>query len=83
VSLTIDGWSADTTKKSFLGITAHWIEVKGSKWSMASEVIAFRGVSGAHTGDNLGRYVVSLCDRVGITSDESSKVSKALCSGDD
>ena len=70
----MDGWTADNNKKSFLGMTAHWIEVKDSKWTMASEVIAFRGVSGAHSGDNLGRYFVSLCDRVGILSAKSSKV---------
>jgi hypothetical protein len=34
VSMTADGWSADNTKASFLGVTAHWIEVKGEKWML-------------------------------------------------
>ena len=28
VSTTADGWMADNRKVSFLGMTAHWIEVK-------------------------------------------------------
>jgi hypothetical protein len=32
VSITENGWSADTTKMSFQGMTAHWIEVKDGKW---------------------------------------------------
>jgi hypothetical protein len=65
---------ADNSKKSFIGITAHWIEVSDSNWKMNSEVIAFRAVSGSHTGENLARYFLSLCDRVGITSAIYSKV---------
>ncbi|KAF8155660.1 hypothetical protein B0H34DRAFT_505043 [Crassisporium funariophilum] len=34
VSITEDGWSADTTKQGFEGMTGHWIEVKGGKWKM-------------------------------------------------
>ena len=74
VSITIDGWTSDYSKKSFLGVTAHWIDVSDSKWTLRSAVIAFRSVSGAHTGENLARYLLGLCDRVGITSHYSSKV---------
>jgi hypothetical protein len=74
VSITIDGWTADHSKKSFLGVTAHWIDVSDLKWTLRSAVIAFRMVSGSHTGENLARYLLSLCDRVGITSHYSSKV---------
>jgi len=65
---TADGWTADNTKASFLGVTAHWIDVKEGKWSLRSEVIGFKGVSGEHSGGaNLGR---GLCDRVGICNKE-------------
>jgi hypothetical protein len=74
ISITGDGWSADTTKMGFLGMTAHWIEVKDQKWKMRSEVIGFKGLSGAHSGENLGRYAVGLLDRVGIMSNKTSKV---------
>jgi hypothetical protein len=70
----MDLWSIDQTKASFLGLTTHWIEVKKNKWNLCSQVIAFCGVSGAHSGVNLGRYIVGLCERVGIVSGQSTKV---------
>ena len=54
-------------------MTAHWIEVKEGKWKMRAAVIGFKGLSGAHDGDNLGRYLVGLLDRVGIMSKTGSK----------
>lgn len=77
VSITEDGWSADTTKASFQGMTAHWIEVKDGKWKMRAAVIGFKALSGAHSGENLGRYAVGLLDRVGIMSKNGSKASCA------
>lgn len=78
MSITADAWSADTTKMGFLGMTAHWIEVKGKEWKMRSEVIGFKSLSGAHTGENLGRYAVGLLDRVGIMDEKRSKVRHVL-----
>ena len=74
ISLTADGWTADTTKTSFLGMTAHWIEVKEGKWGLRSEVVGFKHVSGDHSGWNLGCYIVGLCDHVGICNQDGSKV---------
>jgi hypothetical protein len=59
----------------FLGMTAHWMEVKDEKWKMRAEVIGFKALSGAHSGENLGRCSVGLLDRVGIMEDKGSKVS--------
>jgi hypothetical protein len=64
----------------FLGMTAHWIEVKGNVWKLRSEVIGFKSLSGAHTGENLGRYAVGLLDRVGIMDEKRSKVRHVLTS---
>ena len=75
VSRTQDGWSADTTKMGFQGVTAHWIEVKGGKWKMRAAVIGFKALSGAHNGENLGRYTVGLLDHVGIMDKKGSKAS--------
>jgi hypothetical protein len=61
----------------FLGMTAHWIEVKEGKWKLRAEVIGFKGISGAHSGENLGRYAVGLLDRVGIMEKKHSKA--CLC----
>ena len=57
ISTTADMWTVDTTKAAFLGVTAHWIEVKKGHeeiWMMHSEVIGFQTVSGDHSGKNLG-----------------------------
>ena len=68
----------DTTKAAFLGVTAHWIEVKNEKWEMRSEVVGFRSVSGDHGGENLGRYFVGVCDQIGIMNHDRSKVKQLL-----
>ena len=60
-------------KMGFLGMTAHWIEVKEKKWKLRAEVIGFKALSGAHSGENLGRYAVGLLDRVGIMGKNQSK----------
>ena len=62
VSTTADGWSVDTMKASFLGVMAHWIEVKDGKWTLHVEVIRFQGISGEHSGANLGWYFVGVCE---------------------
>jgi hypothetical protein len=59
---------------AFLGMTAHWIEVKEGKWKMRAGVIGFKALSGAHSGENIGRYTVGLLDRVGIMDKKKSKV---------
>lgn len=71
----MDLWTADQTKASFLGITAHWInaDTVSSKWTLRTSVIAFRGILGSHSGDNIGRYFVGLCERSGLISVRSSK----------
>jgi len=58
---------------AFLGMTAHWIQVKEGKWKMRAGVIGFKALSGTHSGENLGRYTVGLLDRVGIMNEKKSK----------
>jgi len=72
----MDLWSVDQTKASFLGITVHWIHIDSmsSKWTLRAEVIAFWGILGLHTGDNVGRYFVGLCEQAGLISVGASKV---------
>ena len=75
ISTMADCWSADTTKVGFLGMTVHWIQVTDDgKWKMRSEAVALKALSGDHGGENLGRYFISLCERVGIVSKSGSKV---------
>ena len=76
VSTTMNLWSVDQTKASFLGITTHWINIDStsSKWTLQTKVIAFQGISGLHTGDNIGHYFMGLCEQVGLISMGASKV---------
>jgi len=74
VSITQDGWSADTTKAGFQGMTGHWIEVKEEKWKIKAVVIGFKALSGGHSGENLRRYLVGLLDCIGIMDKKRSKV---------
>jgi hypothetical protein len=75
--MTVDGWTADNAQIGYLGATAHWIHVdaKTSKWSLQSETVGFRSIFGMHNGKNLGRYLVGICDRIGLMSLTHSKVS--------
>ena len=57
-----------------MGMTAHWIEVKDGQWKLRSEVTGFKGLLGEHSGGNLGRYFVGLCEHVGIITEKGSKV---------
>jgi len=63
----------------FLGMTAHWIQVLEGKWKLKAAVIGFKALSGAHSGENLGRYTVGLLDRVGIMDKTGSKASCSVC----
>jgi hypothetical protein len=55
-------------------MTAHWIDVKDGQWALRSEMVGFKALSGEHSGENLGRYFVGLCERVGIIAQKRSKV---------
>lgn len=76
MSTTTDLWSVNQTKAVFFGLTAHWIHIDpvSGKWSLHMQVTVFKEISGAHTGDNLGQYFVSLCEQAGIITGRSSKV---------
>ena len=86
ISITADGWTAERLRKGFLGMTVHWIEVEehtemseGTQvakycWSLQLAVIGFRTISGTHSGENLGRYMVGVMDQVGIMGRNFSKV---------
>ena len=44
ISATADMWTVDTTKAAFLGVTAHWIEVKmepQETWAIRSKSSGF------------------------------------------
>ncbi|KAG1729652.1 uncharacterized protein EDB91DRAFT_1085682 [Suillus paluster] len=57
------------------GLMAHWIEANdaSSIWTLASQVITFGGISGAHSVNNLAQYLFGLYERAGIIKGQSSK----------
>ena len=60
-------------------MTVHWIEVVEGKWRLRAAMIGFKALSGAHSGENLGRYSVKLLDCVGIMDKTRSKASPFSC----
>ena len=74
--MTADGWTAENAKIGYLGSTAHFIgiDTKTLQWSLKSKTVGFCLIVGTHGGNNLGRYMVGICDRVGIMSKDHSKV---------
>ena len=77
ISVTADSWTINTTKAAILGVTAHWIEIKGGKWNVQAKIVGFQSISGDHSGENVGRYLVGVFDRVGIMGQNHSKVCDA------
>lgn len=68
-SINHDLWTEDHSSTAFFGITAQWIDVKDLRpWTLRAEVIGFHKVLGDHSGQNLGRQLLKVTDRVGITS---------------
>lgn len=74
MSFTMDAWS-DQNRRSYLAITAHWIgHVAGTTaLQLKAALIAFHRLQGGHDGKSLGRVVVGLLDRVGITVNVSAQ----------
>lgn len=76
---TGDSWSADNNKRPYLGGTGTFVRVvriKGKiRWSLKTVMLGFKAIEGKHDGDNLGRYFISMCIRIGII-DPVKKTSK-------
>ena len=80
VSVTWDLWTEDHTSNPHFGLTGQWIEVKGDSWKLRVEVFAFHVITGAHDGDNLGRWFVRFLDRAGVTLKTHNKVCACILS---
>ena len=44
--MTSDGQTVEAMKKEFLGVTAHWIQVKDGIWEMQLELVGYKPVVG-------------------------------------
>ena len=60
--------TAEYMKGLYLGMTVHWINVKDNVWKLQAEVMAFQGISGNHSGNNLGHYLIVLAECMGIVN---------------
>ncbi|KDN41816.1 hypothetical protein RSAG8_07187, partial [Rhizoctonia solani AG-8 WAC10335] len=63
ISLTSDLWT-DTNRRSFMAVTAHYINNSGS---LVDQLIAFRKINGHHTGANVGHALFEVLQESGIT----------------
>nr|VWO96606.1 C2H2-type domain-containing protein [Ganoderma boninense] len=76
-SINHDLWTEDHSSTAFFGITAQWIDVKDLRpWTLRAEVIGFHKIVGDHGGRNLGRHLLKVTDRAGITSKKQDFVNK-------
>jgi hypothetical protein len=68
ISLTMDTWS-DQRLQPYLAVTAHWIaSVEGtSALQLKAALIAFHRLRQDHSGKTLGRTLIHILDRAGIT----------------
>jgi hypothetical protein len=68
ISFTSDLWS-DKNLRSYLCLTAHWIarNKRTGVLELKCALIAFHNVTGRHDGVNLGRIMLALLDRAGVT----------------
>ncbi|CAE6511697.1 unnamed protein product, partial [Rhizoctonia solani] len=64
ISLMSDLWT-DTNRRSFMAITAHYINNSGS---LVDQLIAFHKINGHHTGANVGHALFEVLQESGITN---------------
>jgi hypothetical protein len=62
ISLTLDGWTSKN-QKSFLGITAHWID---ENWNLNQITLEFHPLEGPHSGENLSKVLIKVLKEYGI-----------------
>lgn len=48
---------------SYIAVTAHYIN---SSWALQEELVAFKYVRGAHSGENLANIVLAALEDLGI-----------------
>ena len=71
----MDVWS-DPNLAPYMGVTAHWVamgtdeSIRGSakRLILRSELIGFQRIPGSHTGEHLAHVLLSIVDRVNMTS---------------
>lgn len=70
ISALWDCWTAEHTSDAYLGLMVQWIDadLEAEVWVFRDEVAACHKVLGDHKGPNLGRYLLALLDRTGVTS---------------
>ena len=64
VSICSDIWTNSSNERSFMGITAHWID---NKWVLNKRLIALRKMDGAHTASNIYRTLATVMDEYLLT----------------
>lgn len=61
----MDMWS-DPDRKSYMAITAHWMENYQKSINLRADLIGFASVAGSHTGQHLSEAFLLIIDRLNI-----------------
>lgn len=64
ISFAVDAWTS-ANFIPFLGMTVHWID---ANWKARCLLISLEPLSGPHSGDNLAKVFVNVCNEFGILS---------------
>ena len=64
VSICSDIWSDSSNERSFMGITAHWID---NNWVLNKRLIALRKMDGPHTASNIYRTLATVMNEYLLT----------------
>ena len=61
----MDIWS-DPDRKSYMGVTAHWMEHHQKEINLRADLLGFVHVPGSHTGECLSEIFLFIIDCLGI-----------------
>ncbi|KAI9552548.1 hypothetical protein GHT06_020401 [Daphnia sinensis] len=83
VCLTADAWGSK--RRSFLGVTAHWLESKGemSELKRSSAALACKRFQGSHTYDKIATLLNNIMDDFNLHGKVENKVENGLTLDED
>ncbi len=61
----MDMWS-DPDRKSYLAVTAHWMDCHQKRINLRADLLGFVNVAGSHTGEHLAKVFLFIIDHLCI-----------------
>lgn len=65
VSVTVNIW-LDRRMRGFLGVTAHWVNIKDDYLQLKSQLLACNRFKGSHTGERICEEFEQICEEYQI-----------------